>query len=370
MAAAAGDRLFGERRFAEAAETYAGALAGLQDLQNDRQRLFDDALDAAQRALQDDDARTALAQFEIALAIEPEHAQALHGLARARVRADVLELMAAGNSAGQNADLESARAAYLQATQLDSEYQPASENLARVSALITDSRFRAAMSRALVALDAGQLREAGEALDEAAGLKPEDAAVRDARRRLITARQQATLTGLRRRASATVEKEDWQAVVALYKKALAVDANAGFARAGLAHAQDRVRLHRQFDHYLSDPTRLYSAEPLANAEQLLAVTATAPAGEPRLAEKIRRLQTAVTDARKPLPVTLRSDGETEVVIYHVGRLGRFLNHDLELRPGTYTALGSRAGYRDVRAVFTVRPGQVPPPVDIRCEEPV
>jgi hypothetical protein len=58
------------------------------------------------------------------------------------------------------------------------------------------------------------------------------------------------------------------------------------------------------------------------------------------------------------------------VIYHVGQLGRFSDRVLELRPGTYTAVGSRPGYRDVRRVFTLRAGQDADTVDIRCKEPV
>jgi hypothetical protein len=59
-----------------------------------------------------------------------------------------------------------------------------------------------------------------------------------------------------------------------------------------------------------------------------------------------------------------------VVIYHVGRLGSFIDRQLELPPGTYTAVGSRSGYRDVRRVFKLRPGKSSPTVDIRCEEAV
>jgi len=149
-----------------------------------------------------------------------------------------------------------------------------------------------------------------------------------------------------------------------------VDAGAAFARTGLVRVRDRLQLHEQLDHYLRDPGRLASDEPLANAEKLLSAAGEAPDGEPRLAEKISLLKHRVAEARVPLTVRLYSDGETEVVVYHVGRLGRFRDLQLELRPGTYTAVGSRAGYRDVRRVFTVLSGKPPPPVDIRCEEPV
>jgi hypothetical protein len=226
------------------------------------------------------------------------------------------------------------------------------------------------MSRALGALDAGQLQSAGTALQEAAALKPADPAVRDAQRQLAQASRQARLASLRRQATAKTRNEDWAAATALYRKALDIDAHAGFAHDGLGHAEDRLRLHQQLDHYLADPDRVYSEKPLANAEQLLDSAGSAPATEPKLAGKIDRLQQLVSAARTPVPVTLSSDGLTSVVIYHVGRLGQFTRQQLELRPGTYTVVGSRVGYRDVRRTITVVPGRNLPAVDIRCEEPV
>jgi len=145
---------------------------------------------------------------------------------------------------------------------------------------------------------------------------------------------------------------------------------AAFARRGLAVALDRERLHQQFDHYLTDPTRVYSPQPRANAEKLLASAGTPPAAETRLAGKIHSLQTLLIEASTPLTITLQSDGVTSVQIYHIGQLGQFTSQDLELRPGTYTVVGSRPGYRDVRQTFTVQPGSAQPVLDIRCEETV
>jgi tetratricopeptide (TPR) repeat protein len=226
------------------------------------------------------------------------------------------------------------------------------------------------MSEALAALASQHFDAAGAALDRAAAIDPQAAALVDTRERLRLARQQAAVDSLRRDAAARVQAEDWQGAIERYRRALQIDATAGFAREGTLRAEQRAKLHRQFDHYLDDPTRLYSAEPLANAEQLLNAAGAAPADEPKLRGKIARLQVLVHQARQPLPVTLHSDGETEVVIYHVRRLGRFQKQQLQLRPGTYTAVGSRSGYRDVRAVFTVKPGTPPQPVQLRCEEPV
>jgi hypothetical protein len=59
-----------------------------------------------------------------------------------------------------------------------------------------------------------------------------------------------------------------------------------------------------------------------------------------------------------------------VIVYKVARLGRFAQRDLSLRPGTYTASGTRNGYRDVRQSFTVTHDSTPPAVTIICTDPI
>ena len=286
------------------------------------------------------------------------------------MRDEVLAAMRSGRDAEARGDLESARTAYRQALQLDGDYPAASAGLAQVDQQLTDTAFRAAMSAALSALDSGRLDEAESALRQAASLHQDDAAVQNAMQRLLQARQEARLATLRRQAAASARAEDWSTAVGLYRQALKVDAAAGFSRDGLVQAQQRLRLHQQFDHYLADAGRLYSPEPLANAEQLLSVAGEAPASEPRLAKKIAALRQEVARAQAPVDITLQSDGETEVLIYHVGRLGRFVDKQLELQPGTYTVVGSRPGYRDVRRVIRIEPGSGPKTVRIACEETI
>ncbi len=369
-AANAGDRLFSQRRFAAAARSYADGLRQLEDLAGQREQRLEAALDAGRQALENDDGAGAEARFTLALAIEPDNAGAVRGLAQARVRADVLQRLEVGRAAESAGDLTAARTAYQQAVALDAVYAPAAAALDRVTRQLADNGFRAVMSRALAALEVGRLNEAGLALTEATGLRPDDVAVADARQSLAAARRQVQLDSLRRAATTQAGRENWARAAELYRQALSLDPQTGFARVGLEQAQDRVRLHQQLDHYLDDPSRLHSAEPLANAEQLLVAAGEAPAGEPRLAAKIGQLRRQVTLARTPVPVDLHSDGETSVVIYHVGRLGQFRDHHLELRPGSYTAVGSRPGYRDARIVFTVQPGAAPLSVEIHCREPI
>jgi len=365
----AGKRLLVQRNFSAARENFTRAVQGLQQLENGRGLLLSEALVAGFDALAENDVATAVKNFERVLAIEPDHQGAQTALSRAVVRAEVLQQMNIAVLAEANGDPVAAQVAYRQAIALDAVYEPALDALERVTEQLHALAFQDAMTRALSALDAGKLQAAGKALDEAASLQPDNTVVADNRQRLQQMWRAAALASLRRQAEAQAGRENWQAVVDLYQQALKIDSSAGFATAGLTHAGERVKLNAQFDHYLQQPDRIYSPDPLKNAEKLLSTAGKAPADEPKLAAKISELQQLVRQAAMPVTVTLYSDGQTEIAVYHVDRLGSFTEHRLELLPGEYTVVGTRAGYRDVRKQLRVPPGSKSVLMVIRCEEP-
>ena len=59
-----------------------------------------------------------------------------------------------------------------------------------------------------------------------------------------------------------------------------------------------------------------------------------------------------------------------MTVYKVGELGTFTRRELALRPGTYTVVGSRVGYRDVRRKLVVELGREHEPLVVRCQEKV
>jgi hypothetical protein len=86
--------------------------------------------------------------------------------------------------------------------------------------------------------------------------------------------------------------------------------------------------------------------------------------------QVEQLGALIELATQPVSVRLESDQLTSVMLYRVGTLGVFTAKDVELRPGTYTVVGSRDGFRDVRQTFTVRPGRNLPPINVVCVEPI
>ncbi len=363
-----GDGLYGRGHFAEALTAYEKATQQLQALLDGRSQRLSATVAEGWQSLQQNEVAAAVSAFERVLAMQPDHEQASTGLARANVRKEILQLMVTGSQAEAMDEPMPAAEAYNAALLLDSTYTPAQDALNRINISLTEDAFKQAMSEALQNLDRGNLGAVEKALQAAAAIHPDSDAVKDGQRRLVEAQRRFRLASLRRQAEQSAASEAWSTAAGLYRQALAIDARSLSARNGLSYAQKQGQLNAQIDHYLADTMRLSSDEPLANARKLLQANKQIADNEPRLAAKIARLKEAVRLAIVPVKLLIRSDGQTDISIYHVGRLGRFQQKQLTLRPGRYTLTGSCAGYRDVRKIITLGPETGSYTVTIRCEE--
>ena len=129
-------------------------------------------------------------------------------------------------------------------------------------------------------------------------------------------------------------------------------------------------LHAQLDKYIEEPDSLSAAANMARATRLVVDITRMPEIGPRLGGQRDELSRLLKRAATPLTVSFISDNATDVSIYKVGKLGSFETRQLDLRPGTYVAVGSRPGYRDVRLEFQVGPEIELQPIVVRCEEAI
>lgn len=231
--------------------------------------------------------------------------------------------------------------------------------------------FVAAMSQGLAALDGEDYAAAHDAFLQAKKLRPGSPESADGLARAETGLRRLRIDALHGQAKAAEEAEDWHAAVAAYEAVLKIDPSVGFALEGAERARDRADLDDRLRYHLANEGRLSSSEVLEEAARLLRRASEASAaGGVRLQRQVETLGGLVESYSQPVRVELRSDNLTEVTVYRVGRLGTFESRDLSLRPGTYTVVGSRDGYRDVRRRLTVEPGQEPTPLEVRCEEKI
>jgi hypothetical protein len=155
-----------------------------------------------------------------------------------------------------------------------------------------------------------------------------------------------------------------------YEAVMALDPTIKFAQEGVERSRARAELSARLDFHLQDPERLSTDEVLHDAETLLEEASQIQPAGARLSRQLEGLSQIIAIASTPIRVALISDNLTEVTVYKVGRLGAFERRVLELRPGTYTVVGRRDGYRDIRRQLRVVPGQEIEPLTVRCEEKI
>ncbi|MFN2286787.1 MAG: hypothetical protein ABR578_00495, partial [Chromatocurvus sp.] len=248
------------------------------------------------------------------------------------------------------------------------EHRRAQQALQRVSAALKARRFADAMSSGYAALEGQRFDAARADFKRAGALREGSNEVATALQEVSVAETASELRQLQRTADTRVEKEDWSAAISAYETALNLDSSVLFAQRGLGQARERAELDTRLRSILDDPDRLSDESVADNAAQLLEYASSVQARGPVLQEQIRNLQKQLALSNTPVRVVLLSDNSTDVTLYKVSQLGRFEREELMLRPGEYTAVGTRRGYRDVRRTFRVSHDGRPPTVTIVCTE--
>ena len=183
------------------------------------------------------------------------------------------------------------------------------------------------------------------------------------------ARTQKTLMDFKDQGAQAERDERWADATSLYEQALEIDALLLFATEGLERSMPRAELDERLAKIPDERDRLVDARILRMAQDTLAEAEAIANPGPRLQAQRVAAQESLAYASTPVPVTMQSDGLTDITLLRVKRLGVLSSQSLSLRPGRYTAVGMRNGFRDVRVQFEVRPDQANT-VEVRCVETI
>jgi tetratricopeptide (TPR) repeat protein len=259
---------------------------------------------------------------------------------------------------------------YQEALKLDPYSREAQESLKRMKERIIGDRFQKLMSDGLTAYHNGKYQSARTMLLKAKSFRPDSGEVQSALVQVNEAIRLETIENLRQKAIAREQDEDWDQALKSYMSVLEIDPNISFAVQGKERSLDQIRVARRITYFLQKPGVLESDVQLQNALLLMEEARNLQPRGPRLTGQIKDFTALVDAARTTVQVRIESDNLTEVAVYKVGRLGSFVTRELSLRPGTYTVVGSRNGYRDVRQEISVKPGQKVVRITVICRDKV
>ncbi len=220
------------------------------------------------------------------------------------------------------------------------------------------------------ALGAGRLEDARVAFEKARSIRPTGAEAQTGLQRVGLALSARGYASVRQRASGLEAEERWQDAYKEYEAALKVDPSLVFAQQGKARAASRLELSESLQTLIDRPDRLSSPAVRSEAESLIRKAAGADPSGPVLRSQIARLQILLPQFDVPVRLELVSDNATQVQIQRVGTFGTFSKREIELKPGKYTVVGTRPGFRDVRRDVTIAPGRDVQTISVSCVEPI
>ncbi len=366
----AGDQYFSSGDYPHASKEYNRAVTDLKILLDSKAALFENSLEDGYRFLSEENSEEALKSFTMALAINPEDQDALAGAQRAENLDALRALYGSALELERSGDLFAAEDVLKELELLDKSHIPAQTLLARVRKHIEKQMFEQQMSSFFNHLEDDDLKRARETLETIKTGQNGHTEVIQAEALLREKEETVLVNNLKRRAEEQSGKEQWQEALASYQQILAIAPDLLFAVNGREQATKRIELDQALEARLSQPHRLQDDAQLETAGRLLSYARQFSPGGGRLDNQIEELDRLVTRASALVPVVIRSDNMTEVVIYQVGKMGSFFSKEISLKPGKYTVVGSRKGFRDIRTVIEVVPEKGNSQFNIACREPI
>ena len=368
--AAIGDEAYRGQEFITAEEYYLQGLNILQSLEASLPDVFASYMAAGDQAILDGNPELAEESFNIAVLISPDSDEAITGYDRSQRLAQVLEVIAEGQSLHEGGQFEQASGKYREALDIDPVHVGALSLLEQASTDILDRDFSNAMSAGFNALAAGNPQQAETAFREALVLKPESAEASSALEQTLSQMTMAAINIHLDAAAENVANEQWQLALNEYDAALEIDPNLVTVRESRSEANSRNNLDKYLETVNDDPLRLAETSVYQQAVGIYNEAVKITGNWPRLDGQLGTLRSFLERATEPVAVNLQSDGLTDVTVYQIGNLGLFTNQTLNLTPGTYVAVGVREGFRDVREEFVVGFDGQAPVITVQCVEEV
>ena len=365
-----GATAFERRNFKAADENFKTAVKAFQATQQSLPQLHDQAMTAGDAALAQCLREQALNEYRYASALMPRDTLAKEGIARAQVCEQVFAHLSAGAKAEQSGDSDGAKAEYQSAVQLDPKSAAAQQALSGLTGQASDLDFSKQIAAGLESLRKHRYSAAGTAIAAAAKLRPNSPEVQRLTEQLGEVRSNERLQALKAEAAEDETGEHWGEALDAYRAMLAVDGTLVLALQGAKRSDDRLKLDAELAGYIDTPDRLSAEEVRSAAAGALARGQAVSVRGPRIDTQVSQLKGLLSQFDTRVSIALRSDGLTDVTIFRVGGLGKFSQRSVSLKPGRYTFVGTRLGYRDVRREFDVVPGQENAALEIRCEEQI
>ena len=365
-----GDEYFRKQQYQQAIASYKDAVMVLNNLEEQIAPTLALHLDKGETALTQSEKAAAIQHFELAKAIDQNNIQAANGLKRASTIEKLYALLEKGGKLEAANRFKDAKNTYGEATKLDPLSTDAKAALNRVNKRLAQAEFTHLIYQGYAALKLRQYGDAKAAFNAAQKLSPNSNKPKKGLASIQQAVRNEKLSALTAEAQHFESVQDWTNAVKSYQQILALRPDFVSAQQALEHNKQRENILLRLNEHINNKLRLSSGSVASDAKQLLHEASLIEHPGSKIEQATINLKSLLIQASKPISITLKSDNQTDVAIYKVGKFGKFSSLEIELKPGKYTIVGSRSGFRDVRKIVTVLADMTDKTIQVICDEPI
>lgn len=365
-----GDEFYRKQQFDNAITTYKDTILLLDQIEKQAMDTLEKHLEEGELALVQGEQDVAIYNFDIAKAIDEKNIQAINGLKRAQTISELYKLLEKGGNLEAAGRLESAKQTYEQAYSLDPLSTEAKSAVERVAAHINEQKFTRLISLGYTSLNAREFEDARNAFKKAKKLNPNSKQPDQGISKINQAIRQDKIAALKVEAEYFESNEEWDYASQSYKQIIELSPKSDTAQDGFERNQQRAQILTKLDDYITNKDRLSSMQVRAEARRLLEEITPIEMPGSKINTRADTLEELLEVSSMPINLALISDNQTNVVIYKVGKFGLFENKIVTLKPGKYTIVGTRNGFRDVRIELDVSSSMETKEIKVLCEEPI
>lgn len=362
--------LFALGKYPDALATLEAAAQQAQAELQARDAAFADALKEAETAYKADDHAGAVSAIDRALQLQPESGPAQNLNTRIAKLPEVLAAIGKAAVSRVENNLEAEEAHLTTALELDPSRSELTERRSDVRTTLKERAFSARIESGLQNVLAQRLEPARSDLRAAREIYPDRSETGVLAAKVETLAEQLKFERLMAEAAAARRSDDWVAAEDLYAQAGAIvpddpQVNGGYELAGSIN-----RLRDQLGGLLDQPERLASESVAESASELISRARDISELSPTLARETSEVAKLVEAYATKVPVRILSDGVTRISVRGVGQVGVTTDRTIELRPGSYTFEGTRAGFRSKLVSVDIPPGIEGLVLEIYPDEPI
>lgn len=333
-----------------------------------RQELFDAAMDRAKQGLGADDYTQARLHITKALQLKPGDLQAQAVEKKIEVLPELIRVLKQADVAKVENNPDKEYLYLAEAVNMAPDRVGLKQRRDLLAESIREKQFSLLISRALVSVENNEIAAARLNYKKAAALFPGRSELGILNQAIDKRAAELDLKQLVRQGKKAIAEDDWSRAKSLYLEGSKRHHKDKRVLDGLQLSNRMVSLQQSVASYINQAERLASRNIFAAAQNTVRQADIFASNSKSLTAQSAELKGLLAKMSVKLPVYVKSDNQTYILVRGVGKIGLTSGREIRLKPGLYTFEGSRSGYKSKLVELRLPVGVTSLKVEVICDE--